>query len=555
MTRALDPFVIYPARSILTMDPWHPCEAAVAVRDGRILGVGSPDTLAGWGPHRIDERYADLVLMPGLVEAHSHLLEGGIWDYSYVGFYRRCGPDGRLWHGLTSITAVVDGLRAAEARLADPDAPLVAWGLDPILFGGPRVVVADLDRVSRRRPVAVIHANFHALNVNSAMLARAGITRDTDVEGVMRDCSGSPTGELAELAAMFPVFRVIGDPFALGRDERAAWDFARLALAAGVTTAIDITNDLSDESVTALRRATLREDFPLRLVAALFANGVDPRTGIERVRARIAGNTDTLRFGPVKLITDGSIQGFTGRLKWPGYYDGHPNGIWNIAPAELDELVAAYHGAGLQLHIHVNGDEASEVALDALERSLARNPRPDHRHTLQHCQMADAAQFRRMRALGLCVNLFCNHLYYWGDVHRSVTMGPDRAERMDAAGTARTLGIPLAMHSDAPITPMAPLFTAWCAVNRRTASGRVLGPGERITVDDALHAITLGAAYTLRLDGEIGSIEVGKRADFAVLAEDPTSLPPEALKDVRVVGTVLGGVPFDAPATRSRSVG
>ena len=165
---------------------------------------------------------------------------------------------------------------------------------------------------------------------------------------------------------------------------------------------------------------------------------------------------------------------------WPGYYGGQPNGLWNIAPTQLDALVAAYHEAGLQLHIHTNGDEATSVALDALERALARNPRPDHRHTLQHCQMADAAQFRRMRALGVCVNLFANHIYYWGDVHQAITIGPDRAQRMNAAGTAQRLGVPFAIHSDAPITPMGPLFTAWCAVNRRTASGRVLGEGERI---------------------------------------------------------------------------
>jgi predicted amidohydrolase YtcJ len=246
-------------------------------------------------------------------------------------------------------------------------------------------------------------------------------------------------------------------------------------------------------------------------------------------------------------MTDGSIQSFTARLKWPGYYDGHPNGLWNLAPVELDALVAAYHDAGLQLHIHVNGDEASEVALDALSRALARNPRPDHRHTLQHCQMADEAQFRRMRALGVCVNLFCNHIHYWGDTHYEITMGPDRAERIDAAGTAHAFGVPYAMHSDAPITPIAPLFTAWCAVNRITASGRVLGAAERIGVADALHAITLGAAYTLRVDDEVGSIEVGKRADFAVLADDPTAVPPKALKDVRIVGTMVGGVAFDSP--------
>ena len=541
------PFLVYRARRVITLNPVQPSASAIAVRDGCILGVGEPSQLAGWGEHRLNDRYAECVLMPGLVEAHSHLLEGGMWEYPYVGFYPRNGPDGRHWPALHDIDAVVDRLREAEAQLEDPEAPLVAWGLDPILFGGRRMVAGDLDRVSTRRPIAVIHANFHVLNANSAMLARCGVRRDSEVEGIVREQNGEPTGELSEMAAMFPVFRVIGDPFARGRGERAAWNFARLALSAGVTTAIDITNDLTDASVGPLRKVCEREDFPLRLAAALFGNGLDPREGIERVRAREACNADRLRFGSVKLMTDGSIQSFTARVAWPGYYGGQPNGMWNIAPIQLEALVAAYHDAGLQLHIHTNGDEASGVALDALERALARNPRPDHRHTLQHAQMADAAQFRRMRALGVCVNLFANHLYYWGDVHRALTIGPDRAQRMNAAGTAQRLGVPYAMHSDAPITPIGPLFTAWCAVNRRTSSGQVLGEGERIGVDDALRAITLGAAYTLRLDGEIGSIEVGKRADLAVLADDPLAIPAEALREVRVLGTMVGGVAFDAP--------
>ena len=146
-----------------------------------------------------------------------------------------------------------------------------------------------------------------------------------------------------------------------------------------------------------------------------------------------------------------------------------------------------------------------------------------------------------MKALGLCVNLFANHLYYWGDAHATQTMGPDRAQRMDACGTALRHGVPLAIHSDAPITPMAPLFTAWCAVNRLTSSGQVLGEGECISVDQALYAITMGAAFTLGMDDRIGSIEVGKWADFCVLDADPTEVPPTALKDIGVAATVLGG--------------
>ena len=173
---------------------------------------------------------------------------------------------------------------------------------------------------------------------------------------------------------------------------------------------------------------------------------------------------------------------------------------------------------------------------------------------MQHCQLADGALFRRMRALGLCVNLFANHIFYWGDEHYARTVGPERAERMNACASALANGVPAAIHSDAPITPLGPLFTAWCAVNRRTASGRMLGAGERIGVGEALRAITLGAAYTLKLDGEIGSIECGKRADFAVLEDDPTEIGADRLRDVRVWGTVQDGRAFPAGEVRPRSM-
>jgi predicted amidohydrolase YtcJ len=162
--------------------------------------------------------------------------------------------------------------------------------------------------------------------------------------------------------------------------------------------------------------------------------------------------------------------------------------------------------------------------------------------------MPDPALFRRIKALGLCCNLFANHIYYWGEEHIALTMGLSRAARMDACGTALRLGIPFAMHSDAPVTPLAPLFTAWCAVMRQTAAGRVLGEGERIAVADALRAITLGAAYTLKMDHLVGSIEIGKFADFAVLDEDPLEADPDRLKDIAVHATLRGGTVFSAAA-------
>ena len=257
-------------------------------------------------------------------------------------------------------------------------------------------------------------------------------------------------------------------------------------------------------------------------------------------------STDRLRLGRVKIVADGSIQGFSARLRWPGYYNGAPNGLWYNAPEQLREAYRLALQRGVQIHTHTNGDEATELVLDCVEEALLAHPARDHRFTLQHCQLADAAQFRRMKALGMCVNLFPNHHHYWGDQHYAMTVGPERAERMNACATALATGVPLAIHSDAPVTPLGPLFTAWCAVNRRTASGRTLGGHERISVPDALRTITLGAAYTLKLDGEVGSIECGKRADFAVLEDDPLAAGPEGLKDVRVWGTVQGGRVFPA---------
>jgi predicted amidohydrolase YtcJ len=266
--------------------------------------------------------------------------------------------------------------------------------------------------------------------------------------------------------------------------------------------------------------------------------------GVEWVRSLVPRSHDKLRYGLVKLVLDGSIQGFTARLEWPGYYNGHENGLWYIDPGQLPSIVGAYHEAGLQVHIHTNGDQATAAAIDAIETVLRRAPSADARFTLQHCQMAHDAHFRRMARLGICANLFSNHIHYWGDQHHALTMGPERAERMDAAATAKRLGVAFSIHSDAPVTHLAPLFTAWCAVNRVTESGRVLGAAERLSVADALHAVTLGAAYTLKLDREIGSLETGKRADMTILEDDPLTVDPASLKDVGVWGTVVGGRVF-----------
>lgn len=295
-----------------------------------------------------------------------------------------------------------------------------------------------------------------------------------------------------------------------------------------------------------MRRVTGETSFPARIVALRRFQSQTPKELVDRALELRTMSTERLRLGIVKVVLDGSIQGFSARMLWPGYYNGAPNGLWYTTPEHLQEIYELALEHGVQVHTHNNGDEATELVLDALERALRKFPSPDHRFTMQHCQLANAAQFRRMKKLGLCVNLFPNHHYFWGDQHYTVTVGPERAERMNACATALREDVPLAIHSDAPVTPLGPLFTAWCAVNRQTQSGRILGEAERISVPVALRTITIGAAYTLKLDGEVGSIECGKRADFAVLEEDPMEATADSLKDIGIWGVVQGGRIFAA---------
>lgn len=539
---------IYVAKKIITMNPTRPSVSHVAVRDGLILGAGTLEELTGFGPYTLDEQFSDKVLMPGFVEGHSHAVEGKWWRFVYCGYFKRMDPNGKVWQGLKNIDAVLERLAASEASLADPTAPLSGWAIDPIYYSEKKITRQILDKVSSTRPIGIMHASGHIMNVNTKALELAGLLR-TDIthEGVPLGDDQLPTGELKGPDVMLPVGLHAGfDENLFDFDEQGLFEFGRLCVRTGVTTATDLAACLDDVTVAIGISTTQKPDFPARIVSLRFHHGLSPDALIQHVLKLKKQSTDMFRLGKIKVIADGSIQGFSARLKWPGYYNGAPNGLWYIAPEHMLSIFESALRDDIQIHIHTNGDEATDLVLDTLQDALKKNPSTTHRFTIQHGQLINAAQYKRMAQLNMCVNHFANHHFYWGDEHYQMTVGPERATRMNACRTALDNGIPMAIHSDAPVTPLGPLFTAWCAVNRITASGRVQGEYEKITVAEALYAITVGAAYTLNLDDEIGSIEVGKKADFAVLEDDPESVPADKLKNVRVWGTVQSGRVFDA---------
>ena len=375
--------------------------------------------------------------------------------------------------------------------------------------------------MSGNRQVAVLYSNFHLMCVNSAALEIADYDASTPLNGVVNGVDGEPTGELQEMVALFPVLRRIGIHFrTLFQSEVSSINYTKNAVRAGVTTITDLYSLLEDEDLEVMLNVTGQDDYRPRIVPAIGACAATTEVA-EKAISRRRRSSDKLRLGAVKLMTDGSIQGRTARVRWPGYIGRQPNVLWNAALDEIFEFTEEMQRQGVQMHIHVNGDEAAELSLDALENAGRRHPWPGARHILQHYQMMDQALFRRTAELGVACIIFANHLWFFGDQHAELRIGTDCAARMDAVRTALDEGVCCAIHSDAPVTLPGPIITAWCAVNRRVMSGRILGVAEFIPVTEVLKPITLGAATTLKLDGEIDRITPGKRADFAVEPEIP----------------------------------
>ncbi|WP_040494947.1 amidohydrolase [Ilumatobacter nonamiensis] len=547
---------VYTARRIVTLDPSQAIVEAVAVRDGRILAAGSLDECMSWGPHDIDERFADLVLVPGMIEAHAHSFEGAFARLPYVGWFDRHRLGGTV-RGIRTYGELIERISEIDAEMRDSGAadsdPLVAIGFDPIYFRDEeRLTRHHLDQVDTDRPVFLFHASGHLATVNSAMLAAHDITRDSTTVGVARDADGEPNGELQEIpaislasSALMQILRAMNDPASIET-------LGQICANQGVTMLADLAAAglQRPESQQLWHDTVDRADYPARIlqrhIAALPPGATDWTEAAEQIVALGEADTDKLRTAGLKVLLDGSIQGFTAKMGWPGYYTGIDHGVWMTAPEQLLDLCRPFHERGINIHTHCNGDLTIDLWIDTVEQLILEHPWLDHRHTVQHCQLTTAAQYRRMAKLGICANIFTNHIWYWGDQHHDLTVGPERARRMEACRTAEREGVSFSMHSDASVTPLGQLHTMWCAVNRVTPSGRVLGPDERISAESALRAVTLGAAYQLHLDHEFGSIECGKAADFTVLAEDPLEVDPMTIKDIDVWGTVVGGQPHPA---------
>jgi predicted amidohydrolase YtcJ len=526
---------VYRGGSVLTLDAENRVVEALGVEGDRIGAVGSAAEVAAWAG--ADARVVELdgrALLPGFIDAHGHYPGAGVYAHATD---LNSPPIGSV----RGIDDLVNRLREqAERRKAGEWVVGMSYD-DTLLAEARHPTREDLDHVSTELPVGIVHVSGHLASVNGRGLEALGIdaaTPDPPGGRIRRDAHGAPTGVLEE-TAMEPVMRHVLAP-GLRTSLAIVEEANRRALAAGVTTA---QVGYATEELLSLVWLSRLGRIPLRLV-------IWP--GAELMDAVLAGeaslpSTDPLwvRFGAVKLISDGSIQGYTAYLREPYFVplgdDPQARGYPRYAKEELTLRVGAYRAAGLQLAIHANGDAAIDDVLDALEAAQRGDPELDARPILVHAQMTRPEQLDRMKALGAIPSFFVLHTYYWGDRHRERFLGPERAARISPTRTAQEKGVRFTLHCDTPVVPLEPLRLVWAAVNRRTTSGQELGPEQRIDVVRALRAVTVDAAFQHFEEDLKGSLEPGKLADLVILGRSPLAEDPADLASIPVLETIVGG--------------
>ncbi len=539
MSDLLHPDRLLTNARVQTMDGASGVAAAVAVKDGRIVAVGSDGELRGLAGRRtIVEDLDGATVIPGLIDPHNHLLATGIML-------------GQLQ--LYQCRAMAEILAAVAARVRQTPAGewIVGRGWDESLLAeGRHPTRHDLDTVAPDHPV-VLHRVWNKLVCNSAALRAAGITRQTpdpprDVlyaGSFERDEHGEPTGLFRDRAKA-----MIADQVPAPTEAELVAVIAtacRAYNAAGLTGAAD--PGLYPHQIRAYSRARREETLTIRTDLLLAAWGFGAPEDEIDLQARVAAlgvmggfGDDLLRLEGIKLMVDGGMSDRTARMFAPYLDEPDNRGTWVIAPERLPELIRWVHDLGWPMDIHTCGDEAQETVVRAYAGAQEANPQPRLRHRVHHAYFPTAETLALMAKHQIGAVVSSPFLTNLGEGFVNA-VGEARAARTMPMRSYLAAGVPLAGSSDSAITDFNPFVGIAAAVNRTTASGRQLGPDERLTAAEALRSYTLGAAFVTGRERDQGSIAPGKWADLVVLADDPLAVPADELASLTPMATMLGG--------------
>ncbi len=561
------------------MNDRAPIAQAVAVRDERIVAVGSVDEVVaalGDQPYEVDDSLADRVILPGLIDQHLHPVLGATTLATEVVATEDWVLPDRAFPAANSPAEYVRRLGDATERTAAAGATdddwLFSWGYHELWHGELNRDV--LDSVSATRPIGVWQRSCHEFYFNTPALQALGILdRDLDAEVAAGDLDAAvaATADVARghfwergmFVLIFPlVTPMLFEPTRFADGLR---QMVRYLHQNGVTAFNEPGAILVPGAWELYEEILGHDDTPF--ASYFITDGRGPAEAgmprddtIERAHHQIAkAPTGKVSFfdKQVKLFADGAIISQLMQMTDPYLdRDGNPNphhhGEWILPPEVLEERTRWYWEEGFQIHIHVNGDAGLDVVLDTIERRMAEHPRPDHRTVIVHFANSTEAQVDRIARLGCIVS---SNPYYpvgFADKFGVVGLGAARADVMTRHRSVLDRHVPLSFHSDLPMGRSDPIGMMSCAVNRVTPSGRVAGPEQRITVAEALRAVTIDAAHSWRREHELGSIEPGKLANFTVVDTDPLDTEPDALDDIDVIGTFFQGRWFPLPAGMSR---
>ena len=531
---------VYTNADVMTMNPEQPKVTTFGTFKNRFLGVGSDQflkTIPGTMVEHIDLQGKTVI--PGFIESHNHLS-------MYAATLLQLDCRAETVRDIETLKREVKN----KAIQTDSGQWILGFGYDDTLISDCRHLnCSDLDVAAPHHPVLIMHVSAHLAYANSKAMVISGVGSETpDPEGghIDRDQAGRPSGLLLEPAAIDLVKKHVpklnaGQYRSLLK--RAIPYYHRHGITSSHDGAIGYTKD-APEIIEAYRQLEAAGELGLRVYMTIMHSYYDQLTSLG---LGSAFGSDLLKLGSVKLFQDGSIQALTAALS-DDYLNrpGHRGEC--IHPQEnLNHLIEKYHRLGLQIAVHANGDRAIDSVLQAIDRAQHLAPRGDCRHMLIHTQMATLDHVRRMKALQVIPSYFVNHVFYWGDRHRDLFLGQERASTIDPLGTSLREGLPFTLHSDLPVTPVDPLASIHNAVNRVTRQGKILGADERIPVLEAFKAYTVNAAFCSFEENSKGSIVDGQLADFAIISDNPLSISPDKIKEIEILGTYVGGTKVYEP--------
>lgn len=531
--------------TIYTMDDKQPQVDAVYVKDGRIAATGALEQLREVAGHPVDE--VDLgsnVMFPGFIEPHAH--------FDVASFFSQTHFIGGMVYDTTE--EVIDRIK----QVVD-ETPAGKWifffGLDYLLNRDfPAIDRHWIDDITTDHPVAIMVQSIHTAFLNTPAIKIMGFTAETEDprDGhIYKDENGEPNGIITEQTLVFPVLiKWLQD-----------WNFAPEFLCK------EQYRSFKEKGITTTWTAGMMSLFPNQLeLMAEWGKTAPVRQDYSIAFAPIENgsidldklpeNNDSFRFTGIKFWYDGSP--YTGNMFMDDNYLENEimQSRLHIPVDQAGErlfkqdmfyaLLEKYHLMGYQISVHSQGDRSNRELIDMFERLLREHPRDGHRHRIEHCAFMAPEDVKRCGELGITLSYHIGHLFYYGEALNELVIGKPRVDaEFMRCRDAIDAGIPISLHSDEPMYFADPLLLASTAISRTTRKGLTMTEDQAISVHEAMRAITIDAAWQLMRDEELGSIEVGKFADFTVLAADPYKTDPVAIKDIPVVTTYLAGADTD----------